>query len=503
MNGSSGRAVFVGAITTTATFYAFAVTDFRGLRQMGLLTGSGILFCALSVFLLLPALLAWSEDHHQRKQTQPNLYLHSFGSDRLTRLCLRHPRAAVTGGVLLTLAALFLATRVRFDESMKTMRPEGNRGIDVAVEVGKKFGSGFDSMTLILSGRTEDEVLEQAGRATDGARDLVRSGVLYSVSGVNSLIPPPRRQREVLDWLAQARGGDLDLGRIRATFNREAAKQGLRPEPFAAGLDLLAAAVGLNGPIGIGDFRGSQQTSLLLDRFLKQTPNGWRAAVYLYPPANRWRREAPAEVLTLLRTLGPGVKLAGTNLVNQSVRRKVIHDAWVAGIVGALLVTVILLVNFRSLRYALLALAPVSIGILWMVGSLALFHIQMNFINIFVSTMIIGFGVDYGVYVLHRYIDVRDRSDEEFERGMLETGKAVVAAAVSTIVGFGSITFSHYPGLVTTGEVAALGAFLTALVTITLLPTALSGLRRRQRARAAAHLPAPEDPLGPPASRRL
>jgi len=484
MNGSSGRAVLVGALTTTATFYAFAVTEFRGLRQMGLLTGTGILFCAFATFLLLPALLAWSDDRHHRRETQPNHYLHSFGSESLTRLCLRHRGWAVAVGLALSLAALYAARNVRFDESMKTMRPEGNRGIDVAVEVGKKFGSGFDSMTLMASGKTPEEAIELAGRATDGARELVGKGTLYGFSGVTSLIPPPRAQAEVLQWLEQTRTKELDLARIRATFAAEVAKQGLRFEPFEGGLDLLAEAVRLTGPIGIEDFQRSQQTSLLLDRYLKKTGDGWRAAVYLYPPSNLWRRQAPPGVLDLVARLGSGVQLAGTNLVNQAVRTQVIHDAWLAGIVGSIVVVLILMVNFRSLQYALLALAPVSVGILWMIGGLVLFGIQMNFINIFVTSMIIGFGVDYGVYVLHRYLDVRDQSDEEFQAGMLQTGKAVAAAAVSTIVGFGSITFSHYPGLVTTGKVAALGAFLTCTVAVTLLPTGLSWLREHQRKKA-------------------
>ncbi len=485
MNGTSGQAILVGAVTTTATFYAFAVTEFRGLRQMGLLTGTGILFCAFSTFLLLPALLAWSDDKHQLRQTQPNHYLHSFGSDRLTRLCLRHRGWAIAVGLALCAAALYAGRNVRFDESMKTMRPEGNRGIDVAVEVGKKFGSGFDSMTLMLSGRTPEEAIELAGRATEEARALVREGTLYGFSGVTSLIPPPRAQREVLDWLAQTRGGALDLARIRNTFAAEVAKQGLRLGPFEAGLDLLGEAVSLTGPIGLADFQRSDETALLLDRYLKKVEGGWRAAVYLYPPSNLWRRQAPPGVVDMVARLGPSAQLAGTNLVNQAVRTQVIHDAWVAGIVGAIVVALMLFVNFRSLQFALLALAPVSVGILWMVGGLVLFGIQMNFINIFVTSMIIGFGVDYGVYVLQRYLDVRDLSDEEFEAGMLQTGKAVAAAAVSTIVGFGSITFSHYPGLVTTGKVAALGAFLTCTVAVTLLPTGLSWLRERRRRRLA------------------
>ena len=49
MCGATGRAVVAGATTTAATFYAFTFTDFTGLRQMGLLTGTGILLCMTSV----------------------------------------------------------------------------------------------------------------------------------------------------------------------------------------------------------------------------------------------------------------------------------------------------------------------------------------------------------------------------------------------------------------------------------------------------------------------
>jgi predicted RND superfamily exporter protein len=89
---------------------------------------------------------------------------------------------------------------------------------------------------------------------------------------------------------------------------------------------------------------------------------------------------------------------------------------------------------------------------------------------------------------LHRYLEVRDLPDPEYESGMQETGKAVVAAALSTIVGFGSITISHYPGLVSTGKVAILGALCTSLVAITLLPTLLAW-RREIRKRSQAGEP--------------
>jgi predicted exporter len=324
-------------------------------------------------------------------------------------------------------------------------------------------------------------VVQLAAQAADGARKLVKQGVLQGFSGVTSLIPPPGQQREALDWLDKERASGLNLARIRTTFAQAAAEQGLRMDPFEPGFDLLGQAVSLSGPVTAEDFRGSKQTQLLLDRFLKKTDRGWKGAVYLTPAGNKWRREAPPETLRLAATLGPNAVLTGTNVVNQTVRREVLEDAWMAGTLGFILVAILLWLDFRTLRHTLMALAPLVVGILWMVGAMSAFGIQMNFINVFVTTMIIGIGVDYGVHVLHRYLEVRDLPDDEYERGILETGKAVVAAALSTIVGFGSITFSHYPGLISTGKVAILGALSTSLVAVTLLPTLLSWRREVRR----------------------
>src|SRR5580704_4947987 len=106
MSSATGSAVIAGATTTAATFYAF--------------TGTGILFCMVSVLLLLPAMLAWSADHHQRRRTEPRFYLHSFGTRRLTALCMRHPLAAMGVGAALTLAALAASRHLTFDDSMAT-----------------------------------------------------------------------------------------------------------------------------------------------------------------------------------------------------------------------------------------------------------------------------------------------------------------------------------------------------------------------------------------------
>ena len=65
----------------------------------------------------------------------------------------------------------------------------------------------------------------------------------------------------------------------------------------------------LDGTVGFESFQTTQQTRLLLERYLRKTDRGWKAAVYLYPPDNRWRREPPPDALRLVDGLGPKAAL--------------------------------------------------------------------------------------------------------------------------------------------------------------------------------------------------
>ena len=466
----SGPAVVVGAMTTAGTFYAFLVTDFPGLWEMGFLTGTGILFCMVSVLLLLPALFAWHEQRHIGRETEPSFYLHDFGTDRLIRFALRHSRAVLGVGVGVTVACAIFAFQLRFENDMMKMRPRGNRGIEVAQEIGRKFGSGFNYMMLVVRGDTAAEVLARTDRAAERAAELVDEGVLYRIDSVASLIPPPARQQAVLEWLEGERTEALSIERIGSTFQQILAEEGMRFAPFRPGLELLEDALAPDEPLGLEDYGTSEDTRRLLDRYVQDTGEGWLSLVYLFPPENRFRRAPPDEVLELAEELGPTVSLTGNNRINQFVRVEIKRDAWIAGILGFVLVAILIWFDFRRLRDTLGALTPLTIGIVWMLGIMGAAGIDLNFMNIFVTTMIIGIGVDYGLHILHRYRELDTASAEELRRGLLETGKAIMIAALSTICGFGSMSISHYPGLRSTGYVAILGALTTAVVAITLLP---------------------------------
>lgn len=477
MTGHCGRAVVIGGITSAATFYAFAVTKFTGLRQMGLLTGTGILLCMVSVLFLLPALLAWSEARHERKDSAPSLYLHGFGAWRIVRWVLRRPRATLIIGLTITAISLALLPSMRFESSIRNMRPKGHRGFEVQDLVAKHFGSNFEYMMLVLEGDTPEAVLDLAGEATRKARPMVADGALRNVESITRLIPPPEQQRDVLDWLRDHRDDLFDPTRLGARFDAALTAAGLNPASFDRGRRLLLEAVDPGGAITVADLDDVEGTDRLLERYLRPRGDGWVGVVYLHTPPRVWKRAPPPDAEALAAELGPGATLTGVNVVSRNLRSQVQLDAIVACVLGSILVVLLLWMDFRRPGDTLLSLVPLTVGILWMLGAMVLLGIDMNFMNVFVATMIIGIGVDYGIHMVHRHRELRDESATVWVDGLGETAKAIFMAAVSTIVGFGSLVLSHYPGLRSIGQVAILGASLTAIVAVTVLPAYLATRR--------------------------
>ena len=52
-----GPGVVTGGVTTAAAFFMAAMTDFLGVRELGVVAGGGILLCVLATVVVLPPLI--------------------------------------------------------------------------------------------------------------------------------------------------------------------------------------------------------------------------------------------------------------------------------------------------------------------------------------------------------------------------------------------------------------------------------------------------------------
>ena len=130
-------------------------------------------------------------------------------------------------------------------------------------------------------------------------------------------------------------------------------------------------------------------------------------------------------------------------ILNQMIQIAKI-DGVRAAVAALITIFFLLLIDFRNLKLSLLTLLPLALSMASLLGIMAVAGIKFDFINIIAIPLLIGIGIDDGVHFTNTYC----KSDHiNMSEGMFQTGRAVVLTSLTTLVGFGSIALSHYPGL--------------------------------------------------------
>ena len=117
----TGQGILTGALTTGVAFLAMIMTNFKGIQEMGLICGGGILICFLPMMTMLPVMLFRGRQNEMDRQPKSKVELRS----KIENLWLRRP-ISVT---LITLALCALSAsqfhKVYFDYDLLHMQSKG------------------------------------------------------------------------------------------------------------------------------------------------------------------------------------------------------------------------------------------------------------------------------------------------------------------------------------------------------------------------------------------
>ncbi|MEM6796377.1 MAG: MMPL family transporter, partial [Acidobacteriota bacterium] len=442
MSEHTVQSVRLGAMTTAVTFFAFLISDFAGLWELGLLTGAGVIIVMIAVFAVLPAVLKITEKAGRAKPPR----LRGFGSEQLMLWCHRNPRPILALNLVLTAALTFFALRVEYDDDALNLRSSKNPGLIAQKALMEAFGLRFTPYMVRIDGSDEADALRRAREVLPELQALVDGERLARVESVAAWVPDGDHQARQIEKLKAFRVAERPL---RQQLEEALRGRGLRPEAFAEGAETLVDALSvktLQGPSALAD----STVGHLLGRYMALDEGRASTIIYCYPPPGKWRREPPPD---LVQATGqyPFAVLTGPVIVSGELKAVVWRDAMLAGLLGAVLVTLFLARDLGGLKPAILSLVPLSLGIVWMLGGMALSGVPVNFLNIFVFTMILGIGVDYGIHLLHRW---QESGDLQEATGL---ASAITVAALTTVCGFGSLVVSSFPGLRSMGAAAIFG----------------------------------------------
>ena len=158
----------------------------------------------------------------------------------------------------------------------------------------------------------------------------------------------------------------------------------------------------------------------------------------------------------------PGIKfsITGQPILRMTILQLLKRDAIYTLVVSATLILLLLFLMQRSINHGLLIFIPLSLGLIWTMGTLGWLGIPLSVATVALSSMIMGLGVEYGVFVVSRYKEERAKNVNQLES--LKTtvhgiGSAIIGSGVTTMIGFGALSFSTVPMIQHLGQTLALG----------------------------------------------
>ena len=119
----TGQGIITGALTTAGAFLAMGLTDFKGIQEMGIISGGGLVLCLVPMMTMLPVLLMGGR-RRLRPAPQPVIAAEAKRA-RIEEKWLRRPVWVMAATGVLCAAAATQFGRVYFDYNLLNMQSKG------------------------------------------------------------------------------------------------------------------------------------------------------------------------------------------------------------------------------------------------------------------------------------------------------------------------------------------------------------------------------------------
>jgi hopanoid biosynthesis associated RND transporter like protein HpnN len=522
----SGSGIITGGLTTAAAFFALMISQTRGIKEMGLILGIGIVCAMMTTLIALPAFLAARERistklrHKEPRSVNVEFkVLGSFG-----KIITRRPGLFLILAVILTAFFAYQALHAKFDYNYLNMEPKGIASVALQDTMVRAFDLSPDfAMVTAASPEESWAIAEQAKKtpAVSMVEDI--SQYLPLQTQQTERIPYLKKIRTYLrtntriipltranlaDLIEQLKRLDLNiyelsqLAYIGGQDKVDLKCQGIigaPDDPKAHNMiDQLIAKIRENPELArrqLNLFQSYAEPTLRKTAYKMANPelitletipgsikrrflnkDGDKYLVTIFPKQQVWDFEFLRRFAEQMQRIRP--KITGSPLMFLRLIDYTGQDGLRATILTLIIVFILLLIDFRNFGYGLVAMIPLIAGGIWMVGLMRTFGMMFTFVNVIGIPMIVGIGIDDGVHLLHRY---RLEGLTKTPSVLQSTGKAILLTSLTTMVGFGSLLPAKYRGFTSLGTLLVIGVAMCFLTTVVILPSIIALLPKKTK----------------------
>jgi hypothetical protein len=462
----------------------------------------GLLLCLAALLTVLPAMIVWYDRRSEQRAAAGRTVRHDWLATALPHWSPARARGWAVAAVVMFVALAPGAHYVRFEDNLLELQPPGlpcvewqNRMLADSSAAGLFAAVRCDSLNEVDRVVHAAAQCDQVGMTEsimdmivlgDAQRDATRSR-LHRYEDVHI---EPRESTEPIsaDQLRRAArsvdrliryandGGDdrsdvalstETLMRLSQTLRAMARTLDEGPRDVAQALTLemgarLAQVAAATATIVAADTLPLEDVLPVGLSDAYQSADG-QYLVRIYPRRSAWDMRQLDAFINQVRTIAPDISgSAVIQLENLHDLRDGFGDA---SLMAAVVVIVLVWLDFRRLGDTVLAVLPLSVGLMGTIGAMGWLGWGFNVTNFIAVPILIGLGVDQGIHIVHR---CRDASPSGVD--LKSTRSAVILTAVTTMIGFGSLLTAEHIGAKSLGQVMVVGTASCLVASLVVLP---------------------------------
>jgi hopanoid biosynthesis associated RND transporter like protein HpnN len=487
----------LAAVAVACGFLSFLPTAYRGVSELGMIAGVGMLVAYLTSITVLPALLTVLNPPGEPEEVGYRAL--APVDDFLSR----HRVGVIAGTIGVAVIGAPLLYYLTFDFDPVHLRSTQTESISTLLDVQKDPNVGFNSINVVVPSIDKaPEVADKLRKLPEVARVTTLDGFvpqdqdkkLGSIKAMDEqigfLLREPERRggpsdaenvaalNASADQLKQmagdAKGPGADAARRLSTDLSNLAKADKAVRDRAQEVFVVPLQVSLNG---LNGFLGAQPiTRANLPDGLKRQ---WIAAdgktrVEVFPSGDAndtevLRKFASAVLAVYPQAIGGPVSILKSG---ETVVSAFIH----AGLYALISIAILLWIVLRRFGDMLLTLVPLVLAGIVTLEICVLIGMPLNFANIIALPLLLGVGVAFKIY----YITAWRAGEANLLQSSLT--RAVIWSALTTATAFGSLWLSNHPGTSSMGKLLALSLVTTLCAAVLFQPALMGAPRKTQKA---------------------
>ena len=459
----------LAAVTTIVSLLASLFSPIEIVGDFGIIAGLGVGMSLIVMLTLVPAGRTIIDRRREaRGRLNPprpiaNALPGVSGlAELLGRSITRAPAPYLIAVLVVTAALGYAATGLESEFSIRDILPRGGDLLNDLDTLDAAVGGSTEMATVLLKAEaTETRTLLNMQDLTGAFLDeRTRPG---AVAG------PIQASFELLvyDWTEDSgQPGDKYDPELAALFHEATAGVQLDPVKMQEFIDLL------------------EDTDPALSHVLVDNPDGIDTMLLQFPTFSG----DPAQTKLLQQEIeglwfGNDENLTATSesIISVTVTDSITErqtEAITTTILAALTVLAVFFwVTVRQPALAVIAVGPIVLVLLSVLGTMALLGIPYTIITSIITALSIGIGVDYTIHMIHRYREeytaLRD-PEQAAVRTLATTGSALLGSALTTALGLGVLVASPLAASQQFGFTAAITIGYSLLVSILVVPAAMT-----------------------------